>query len=134
MVLSDQQMAFWRENGCLASDQPLLTADEVQALADRAKDIASGTLNTLPAENFSVERTINPDEFRGEARYEAVLVPRKSGHAAIHHSLTLHHTAPNRRRGLAFHSMRAETRNIGYSDDRQPPFLLVRGQEFPGRV
>jgi hypothetical protein len=30
--------------------------------------------------------------------------------------------------------MRAETRYIGNPGDRQPPFLLMRGQEVPGRV
>ena len=238
--------------------EPLLTPEEVQALAQRSEDITTGVLNTLPIENFSFERRlkeqgINPDDLTGEDRYNAVrlirylhqhddlvraicqkaaildvlqdllgpnlklytdqffmkppfdggaqgwhqdsgtwtfflphdhvtvwialdeatedngclayipgshklgyvdaphlanlvdqlkdqtvLVPRKPGYAALHHSLTLHYTGPNktpnRRRGLALHYMRAETRYIGNPDDRQPPFMLVRGQEFAGRV
>lgn len=261
MTLSTDQLAFWREQGYLAYDQPLLTPGEVQALADRTKDIASGVLNTLPIENFSFERSlrdkgINADDLQGEERYNAVrllrflhryddlvlgickkdaildvvqdllgtpniklytdqffmkppldggaqgwhqdsgtwtifaphdhvtvwialdeateengclhyipgshlwgysdpdhlpnlveqlkvangevLVPRKPGYAAIHHSLTHHYTGPNttpnRRRGIALHYLRAETRYVGNPGDRQPPFMLMRGEEIPGRV
>lgn len=258
MVLSEQQQTFWRENGYLAYDQPLLTPDEVQALAQRTQDIASGKLDTLPIENFSFERSlkekgIDPDDLRGQERYDAVrllrflhryddlvlsickkpaildvvedllgpniklytdqffmkppfdggaqgwhqdsgswvifaphdhvtvwialdeatkengclhyipgshkwgytdtahlpnlvsqlideevLVPRKPGYAAIHHSLTHHYTGPNttpnRRRGIALHYLRSETRYVGNPGDRQPPFELMRGQAIPGRV
>ena len=256
MALTAEQKAFWTQHGYLAYDQPLLSSDEVQALAQRTQDIASGALNILPPEMIGFERAIPPEtarDLRGEDRYNAVrqliylhrydelvrsicqkdtildvvedllgpniklytdqffmkppfqggaqnwhqdsgswkmfaphdhvtvwialdnatvdngclhyipgshhcgyvdpghianlvaqlqgdevLVPREPGYAAFHHSLTLHYTGPNttpnRRRGMAFHYMRAETYYIGNAEDRQPPFLLVRGHEMPGRV
>lgn len=73
-----------------------------------------------------------------QAEGAEVVVPRKPGYGAFHHSLTFHYTGPNRtpyrRRGIAIHYIRAETRYIGNPGDRQPPFLLLRGRETPGRV
>lgn len=253
MVLSEQQKASWASDGYLAYDQPLLSPEEVTALAQRTYDIATGKLNILPKEMIGFERGIAAEGLEGEDRYNAirqliylhrhddlvlsickkaaildivedllgpnlklytdqffmkppfhggaqgwhqdsgswtmfaphdhvtvwialdeatvengclhyipgshkwgytdsahlpnlvaqlkdeeVLVPRKPGYAAFHHSLTHHYTGPNttphRRRGMAFHYMRAETRYIGNPGDRQPPFLLMRGEEIPGRV
>jgi phytanoyl-CoA hydroxylase len=256
MTLSEQQKAFWTQHGYLAYDQPLLSAGEVQALAQRTEDIATGRLTHVPEEMIGFERGIAPDVLsglQGEARYDAVriirflhkyddlvlgicqkaaildvveeflgpniklytdqffmkppfqggaqnwhqdsgswtmfaphdhvtvwialdnatvdngclryipgshhcgyvepghvanlvaqlqgdevLVPREPGYAAFHHSLTLHYTGPNttpnRRRGIALHYIRSETRYIGNPGEGRPPYVLVRGREFPGRV
>jgi phytanoyl-CoA hydroxylase len=253
LVLTEDQRRSWLRSGFLAYDEPLLSSDEIQALAQRTEDIATGRLDHVPSEMIGFEKGIPVDGLHGQARFDAVriirflhryddlvlsvckkpqildvvedllgpniklytdqffmkppfhggaqswhqdsgtwtmfaphdhvtvwialdeatvengclhyipeshrygyvdsshlpnlvaqlqdqevLIPRKPGYAAFHHSLTLHHTGPNttayRRRGLALHYIRAETRYIGNPSDRQPPFLLMRGQEFPGRV
>lgn len=253
MTLTEQQQTFWTRNGYLAYDEPLLSAEEVQALAQRTEDIGCGRLNHVPAEMIGFEKGIATEGLEGQARYDAVrlinflhryddlvlaicqkpaildvvedmlgpniklytdqffmkppfhggaqewhqdsgtwtffaphdhvtvwiaideatvengclryiprshqcgyvdsahlpnlvaqlqreevLVPRKPGYAAFHHSLTLHYTGPNktpnRRRGIALHYIRSETRYIGNPGDREPPFLLVRGREIPSRV
>jgi phytanoyl-CoA hydroxylase len=73
-----------------------------------------------------------------QLKHREVVVPRRRGYAAFHHSLTLHYTGPNRtpdrRRGVAIHYIRAQTRYIGNPGDRQPPFLLMRGEEIAGRA
>jgi ectoine hydroxylase-related dioxygenase (phytanoyl-CoA dioxygenase family) len=73
-----------------------------------------------------------------QLRDTAVPVPRRPGYGVFHHALTLHssgpNTTPHRRRGLVLHYVNAETRYIGLPTDRKGPFLLMRGQEFPGRV
>ena len=73
-----------------------------------------------------------------QLKQREVVVPRRPGYAAFHHSLTLHYTGPNRtphrRRGVAIHYIRAQTRYIGNPADRQPPFLLMRGKEIAGRA
>src|SRR5687767_813533 len=81
MVLSEQQLRFWRENGYLGYDKPLLTPDEVQALAQRTEDTRTGKLNTLRLENFPRERRlkeqgIDPPDLRGQERYNAVRLIR----------------------------------------------------------
>ncbi|MGN6564813.1 MAG: phytanoyl-CoA dioxygenase family protein [Thermomicrobiales bacterium] len=256
MALSEEQKTFWTQNGYLAYDQPLLSPDEVRALAQRTHDIATGRLTHVPEEMIGFERGIAPDVLaglQGEARYDAVriirflhkyddlvlgisrkaaildvvedllgpniklytdqffmkppfqggvqnwhqdsgswtmfaphdhvtvwialdnatvdngclhyipgsqhcgyvepghvanlvaqlqdddvLVPREPGYAAFHHRLTLHYTGPNttpnRRRGIALHYIRSETRYIGNPGEGRPPYVLVRGHEFPGRV
>ena len=73
-----------------------------------------------------------------------------AGHCMFHHGLNFHRTGanstPNRRRGLALHYMRAETRYLGVRDEelrlmleceKSPGefrFMLIRGEEFAGRV
>ncbi len=56
----------------------------------------------------------------------------------FHHSLTLHsshaNTSPDRRRGLALHYLRAETRYLGEASEHPCGFMRLRGHEFPGRV
>ncbi|MSP14106.1 MAG: phytanoyl-CoA dioxygenase family protein [Chloroflexi bacterium] len=77
-------------------------------------------------------------------------VELKAGACMFHHGLNWHRTGanstPNRRRGLAMHYITAETKYLGLEDEEsrmltecEKPkgtfrFLLVRGQEFPGRV
>lgn len=71
-----------------------------------------------------------------------VTVPRKPGYGVFHHSLTLHQTGPNttpsRRRGIALHYVSAETRYLGIPGERlpriKPPYMLIRGEEIPGRI
>jgi len=255
VALTEQQKDFWARNGYLVYDEPLLSANEVQALAQRTEDIASGKLNHVPQEMFRWEKAVAADAVQGPTKYDIVrqllflhkyddvvlsickkpeildvvgdllgpnikmytdqffmkppfhgtpqewhqdsetwtffaphdhvtvwiaideataengclqyisgshncgyvdsahipnlvaqfkeegkqvVVPRKPGYAAFHHSLTLHYTGPNktpnRRRGIALHYIRSETRYIGNPGDRQPSFLLMRGKEIPGRV
>ncbi len=73
-----------------------------------------------------------------------------AGSCMFHHGLNFHRTGanptPNRRRGLALHYIRAETMYLGLEDEEarlltecERPrgefrFMLIRGQEFPGRV
>lgn len=79
-----------------------------------------------------------------------VPVEVKAGSCMFHHGLNWHRTGanstPNRRRGLALHFISAETKYLGIDNEEsrlltecEKPrgefrFLLVRGQEFPGRV
>lgn len=81
---------------------------------------------------------------------EPVPVEIKAGHCMFHHGLNFHRTGANttasRRRGLALHYIRAETMYLGIEDEEarlltecEKPkgefrFMLIRGQEFPGRV
>ena len=81
---------------------------------------------------------------------EPVPVEIKAGHCMFHHALNFHrtgaNTTPNRRRGLALHYLDAETSYLGIVDEdhrRQvegtpsrgkTPFMLIRGEEIPGRV
>lgn len=70
-------------------------------------------------------------------RSKEVAAPLRPGSGSFHHSLTLHRSSPNRsphrRRGWAVAYMSAEST---YGDDysKKPNYILVRGQEFPGRV
>ena len=73
-----------------------------------------------------------------------------AGHCMFHHGHNMHRTGanqtPHRRRGLALHYMPAETKYLGARDEEhrirleaeQPlgafRFMLIRGQEFPGRA
>ncbi len=77
-------------------------------------------------------------------------VELKAGHCMFHHALNFHRTGanstPNRRRGLAMHYLHAETKYLGIDDEEMRllleaeaskgdfRFMLIRGQEFPGRV
>jgi phytanoyl-CoA hydroxylase len=78
------------------------------------------------------------DQLRKEEPECEVPVPRKPGYAVLHHSLTLHASAPNkspyRRRSIGIHYIRANTRYIPIDGDYPGPFLLMRGKEIPGRV
>ena len=81
---------------------------------------------------------------------EPVPVEVPAGHCMFHHGLNFHRTGanstPNRRRGLALHYMRAETMYLGVRDEelrmmleceKSPGefrFMLIRGEEFAGRV
>jgi len=74
----------------------------------------------------------------------------KAGHCMFHHGLNFHRTEANstasRRRGLALHYIRAETMYLGIENEEarlltecEKPrgefrFMLIRGQEFAGRV
>jgi phytanoyl-CoA hydroxylase len=253
MALTRSQKAFWTRFGYLAYDEPLLSPEELRALAQRLEEIASGKLNHVPEEHFRFEQAAGNGAGQGLSRYDRVrniaflhkyddlvlsivkkpkildvvedllgpniklyteqffmkppfhgtaqawhqdsetwtffaphdhvtcwiaideatpengclrylpgshkwgyvdkdhydrlveqlgqaevMLPRKPGYAAFHHSLTFHYTGPNatpqRRRGMAIHYIRSDTRYIGNPGDRQPPFLLLRGKEMPGRV
>ena len=73
-----------------------------------------------------------------------------AGHCMFHHGHNMHRTGanqtPHRRRGLALHYIPAETKYLGARDEdhrikleaEQPEgafrFMLIRGQEFPGRA
>lgn len=91
------------------------------------------------------------DKFLADPELPApVAVEVKAGACMFHHGLNWHrtgaNTTPNRRRGLALHYISAETKYLGLDDEEarlmtecEKPrgefrFLLVRGQEFPGRV
>jgi phytanoyl-CoA hydroxylase len=81
---------------------------------------------------------------------EPVPVERKAGYCMFHHGLNFHRTGanptPHRRRGLALHYLSAETMYLGIDDEEarlmtecEKPrgefkFMLIRGQEFAGRV
>lgn len=81
---------------------------------------------------------------------EPVPVELPAGSCMFHHGLNFHRTGANstanRRRGLALHYIRAETMYLGIEDEEarmltecEKPrgefrFMLIRGQEFPGRV
>lgn len=73
-----------------------------------------------------------------QLRETEVPVPREPGYGVFHHALTLHYSGPNqsphRRRAIGGHYISAETRYIGLPGNYSGPFLLMRGQEFPGRV
>jgi len=77
-------------------------------------------------------------QLREEEPAREVIIPRRPGYAVLHHSLTLHSSGPNRspdrRRGLAIHYIRASTRYVPIEGDYAGPFLLMRGNEIPGRV
>ena len=79
-----------------------------------------------------------------------VAVELPAGHCMFHHGLNFHRTGanptPQRRRGLALHYLRSETKYLGVDDETlrhrlegdgdqgPPPFMLIRGLEFPGCV
>jgi phytanoyl-CoA hydroxylase len=81
---------------------------------------------------------------------EPVPVEIKAGSCMFHHGLNWHRTGANttasRRRGLALHYITAETKYLGLDNEEsrlmvecEKPkgefrFMLVRGQEFPGRA
>ena len=81
---------------------------------------------------------------------EPVPVELPAGHCMFHHGLNFHRTGanptPDRRRGLALHYLRSETAYLGIEDEEhrlmiecEKPrgefrFLLIRGEEFAGRV
>lgn len=81
---------------------------------------------------------------------EPVPVEIKAGYCMFHHGLNFHRTGANttasRRRGMAMHFIRSETMYLGIEDEEarlltecEKPrgefrFMLIRGQEFPGRV
>lgn len=81
---------------------------------------------------------------------EPVPVEVKAGSCMFHHGLNFHRTGANttaqRRRGLALHYIRSETIYLGVKDETQRlmtecekpsgafRFMLVRGEEFDGRV
>lgn len=81
---------------------------------------------------------------------EPVPVELPAGSCMFHHGLNFHrtgaNTTPHRRRGLALHYMRAESMYLPRPDEgwrlrtecEKPKgefrFMLIRGQEFPGRV
>ena len=81
---------------------------------------------------------------------EPVSVELKAGSCMFHHGLNFHRTeanpSPNRRRGLALHYIRSETMYLGIEDEEQRlmtecekprgefRFMLIRGEEFTGRV
>ena len=96
-----------------------------------------------------------PAEYKGKFFADPELtkptpVELKAGHCMFHHALNFHRTGanptPNRRRGLALHYLHAETKYLGIDDEEmrllleaEAPegdfrFMLIRGQEFPGRV
>jgi hypothetical protein len=135
VVLSRQQKAFWTRNGYLVYDEPLLSSAEVERLAQRIKDIASAELSQVPAEMFRFEKVGGVGGSEGGDRYDTV---RNIAFVHRYDDLVRHYTGPNRtshrRRGVAIHYIRAQTRYIGNPGDRQPPFLLMRGQEIPGRA
>jgi phytanoyl-CoA hydroxylase len=58
VTLTEQQKAFWNENGYLAYDQPLLSPEELEAIGKRVIEIASGARPDLPEQVFSVERAV----------------------------------------------------------------------------
>jgi ectoine hydroxylase-related dioxygenase (phytanoyl-CoA dioxygenase family) len=74
----------------------------------------------------------------------------KAGSCMFHHGLNFHRTGanstPHRRRGLALHYMPSETLYLGINDEEQRlmtecekprgafRFMLIRGEEFDGRV
>jgi len=81
---------------------------------------------------------------------EPTPVEIKAGYCMFHHGLNFHrtgaNTTPSRRRGLALHYIRSETMYLGILDEEirmmtecEKPrgefrFMLIRGQEFEGRV
>jgi ectoine hydroxylase-related dioxygenase (phytanoyl-CoA dioxygenase family) len=81
---------------------------------------------------------------------DPVPVELPAGSCMFHHGLNFHRTGantrPNRRRGLALHYIRSETMYLGIANEEQRlmtecekprgefPFMLVRGEEFDGRV
>ncbi|MDA0840333.1 MAG: phytanoyl-CoA dioxygenase family protein [Planctomycetota bacterium] len=78
---------------------------------------------------------------------EAVPVELKAGECLFHHALNFHRTGanptPNRRRGLAMHYLRADTKYLGIEDEEMRllieaerprgefQFLHIRGRTFP---
>jgi phytanoyl-CoA hydroxylase len=81
---------------------------------------------------------------------EATPVELKAGECLFHHALNFHRTGanstPNRRRGLALHYLRADTKYLGIEDEEKRlliegerpkgefEFLQIRGRSFPCRV
>jgi len=81
---------------------------------------------------------------------EPVQVELQAGSCMFHHGLNFHRTGanatPNRRRGLALHYIRSETMYLGIENEEQRlmtecekphgefRFMLIRGEEFAGRV
>lgn len=81
---------------------------------------------------------------------DPVSVELSAGSCMFHHGLNFHRTGanatPNRRRGLALHYIRSETKYLGIANEEQRlmtecekprgefRFMLVRGEEFDGRV
>ncbi|MBI2193436.1 MAG: phytanoyl-CoA dioxygenase family protein [Planctomycetes bacterium] len=81
---------------------------------------------------------------------QPVPVEIQAGYCMFHHALNFHRTGanptPNRRRGLALHYMRSQTKYLGLENEEarlltecEKPrgtfrFMLIRGREFTGRV
>ena len=60
MALTDEQKAFYRENGYLKYDKPILNDAQVAALCQRSEDIVHGRLNHIPPRFIQLEA-----KFRG---------------------------------------------------------------------
>lgn len=114
--------------------------------------IENGCMTVIPASHKwgGIAREYKDQFLAMPALAKPVPVELKAGHCMFHHGLNFHRTGanqtPNRRRGLALHYLSAETMYFGIEDEEsrlrteceQPRgafrFMLIRGQEFSGRV
>ena len=120
------------------------------ALDDATIDF--GCMTVLPGSHQwgPIGREQRPHFLKHPLVPEPVPVELKAGSCMFHHGLNFHRTGanstPHRRRGLALHYMRAETMYMGIEGEEQRlmtecekprgefRFMLIRGQEFSGRV
>ena len=114
--------------------------------------VENGCMTVIPGSHHwgPIARDYRDQFLSKQELAEPTPVELKAGHCMFHHGLNFHRTGanltPHRRRGLALHYLKAETMYLGVADEAmraiieaqetEEPFrfMLVRGQEFPGRV
>src|SRR5437879_4788368 len=77
-TLSDQQLAFWNENGYLLyDDRPLLDANEIEQIGAIMHDVAVGTYpKEIPEWVYSVEGAVVRGEIKPESAYDKYRIIR----------------------------------------------------------
>lgn len=114
--------------------------------------VENGCMTVIPGSHLwgPIERSYRDEFLANPLLAEPVPVELPAGSCMFHHGLNFHRTGanstPERRRGLALHYLRSETMYLPnpYEEGRlmtecEKPkgefrFMLIRGQEFPGRV
>ena len=114
--------------------------------------VENGCMTVIPGSHKwgPIAREVQDRFLSNPLVHEPVPVELPAGSCMFHHGLNFHRTGanatPNRRRGLALHYIRAETMYLGIEDEEsrlltecEKPhgefrFMLIRGEEFPGRV
>lgn len=114
--------------------------------------VENGCMTVIPSSHQwgPISREFKDDFLANPLLADPVPVELPTGSCMFHHGLNFHRTGanntPNRRRGLALHYIRSETMYLPNPNEEsrlmtecEKPkgefrFMLVRGQEFPGRV
>lgn len=114
--------------------------------------VANGCMTVIPGSHHwgPIAREFKDEFLANPLLANPAPVELPAGSCMFHHGLNFHRTGanstPNRRRGLALHYIRSETMYLPNPNEEsrlmtecEKPkgefrFMLVRGQEFPGRV